>query len=172
MEERLQHDPRTKVQIKETLYSFLYNPIERHLKAQLDAIIVKNALTQGNTNYAFTYKGALYSVEAHPLLRNVNKLSPLLRPMMDEYLKEVTELNSTELPYVLGFINKVLNSSNSLQDYLLILPESVHQPIQKLVNQCPCREHVISQDTVKKIKSTNKVPIDLIKQRMLSNLLI
>jgi hypothetical protein len=87
-------------------------------------------------------------------------------------VKETKQLNNHELPYVLGFINQVLNSSNNLQDYLKLLPDSVHSPIQKLINSCPCRVVDLTPDEIKHLKEKNYESIELIKQRMLSNLIL
>lgn len=172
MEERLQHDPRTKQQIKDILFEHLYGPVERHFKKQLNEIIIKNSALLNTAEQHFSYKGVVYALNAAPAVRKMIRLAPALHNDMDLYLKETRQLNNTELPYVLGFINQVLNSSNNLQDYLKILPESVHGPIQQLIASCPCRVLSIDPEHVKQLKEKNKTSIDMIKQRMLSNLLL
>ena len=42
MSEHLQHDPRTKQQIKDILFNFLYGPVEAHFKKQLADIIIQH----------------------------------------------------------------------------------------------------------------------------------
>jgi len=102
----------------------------------------------------------------------MNRLHPQLHPVMNEYLKETKQLNEKELPYVLGFITQVLNSSNELHDYLRLLPQSVHHPVQSLIDTCPCRAKKLSDETVDLLQQKNQIPIRLIKQRMVNNLLI
>lgn len=172
MEDHLQHDPKTKQQIKEILFNFLYGPVEAHFKKELSAIILKNSALLNTTEHSFSYKGVTYSIDAPAVIRKMPRLNPTLYPVMDKYLKETKQLNNTELPYVLGFINQVLNSSNNLQDYLKLLPESVHGPIQQLIATCPCRLIELSPERIEHFKEKNKTPIDLIKQRMLTNLLL
>jgi len=137
--EQLQHDPRSKQQIKDALYAFLYDPVQVQFKNRIDLIITRNAILGGFSHRHFMYKGDLYNSEStHPPL-NRNRLLPQLRADMEDYLKDVRELNNNELPYVLGFINQVLNSSNDLQDYLKILPESVHHPLHQLIDPAPVK---------------------------------
>ena len=91
---------------------------------------------------------------------------------MQEYLRELEELNSAELPYVIGFINQVLNSSNSLPDYLKVFPEAIHRPLQHLIDTCPCKSCTLEQSAIDELKTKNQSTIDLIKQRLVTNLLI
>jgi len=170
--EQLQHDPRSKQQIKDALYAFLYDPVQVQFKNRIDLIITRNAILGGFSHRHFMYKGDLYNSEStHPPL-NRNRLLPQLRADMEDYLKDVRELNNNELPYVLGFINQVLNSSNDLQDYLKILPESVHHPLHQLIDTCPCKTAKLTAERIQQIQDKNQEPIDLMKRRMVINLLI
>jgi hypothetical protein len=172
MEERLQHDPHTKHRIKNLLYSFLYDAADAKRKKQLDDLITRNAFLLGNSIYSFRYKGNVYSMEGCANHRRVNNLALVLHPIMAEYLKELEELNTIELPYVIGFINQVLNSSNCLPDYLKVFPEAIHRPIQHLMDTCPCKACTLEQSSVESLKDKNKDTIYLIKQRLVTNLLI
>lgn len=172
MNEHLQHDPRTKQQIKDALYSFLYNPVLRNFQRKLEKLITKNSVLCGNAEASFMYKSNIYSTPNAVIPRKMNRLHKSLYIYMDEYLQEITQLNNYELPYVLGFIGQVLNASNDLQDYLLVFPSSVHQPIQKLIASCPCKNHKLTQEAVLTLQTKNKVSIDLMKRRMVTNLLI
>lgn len=172
MTEQLQHDPRTKQQIKDVLYEHLYAPIQKQFKKRLDALIVKNAVLGGYTHKSFMYKNVLYNCDTDALPRKMNRLVLPLQNPMNEYLKEVKQLNEKELPYVLGYINQVLNSSNDLHDYLRLLPQSVHHPMQELISTCPCRAKKLSDETVALLQDKNKTTIQLMKARMVTNLLI
>lgn len=172
MDERLQHDPHTKHRIKQFLYSFLYDAADAKRKKQLDDLITRNAFLLGNSIYSFRYKGNVYSMDGHANHRRVNNLALALHPVMQEYLRELEELNSVELPFVIGFINQVLNSSNCLPDYLKIFPEAIHRPIEHLIATCPCKSCTLEQSAVDELKTKNQSTIDLIKQRLVTNLLI
>jgi hypothetical protein len=101
----------------------------------------------------------------------LNRLVPDLHPVMDEYLKDLSDLNDVELPYVIGFINQVLNASNNLPDYLRILPESMHHTIKGLIETCPCRAVSLSEDKVLELQMKNQSSIELLKKRMVLNLI-
>jgi hypothetical protein len=169
---KLEHDPRTKQLIKDALYAYLYQPVERQFKSRLDTLIVRNTLMGGFTHKHFTYKGNTYNADASPPPVKKNRLLPALRADMEEYLSDLDKLNYHELPYVLGFMNKVLNSSSDLTDYFRVLPEAIHQPLQKLKATCPCQTTTLSKERVEKLVSDNTESINLMKQRLVTNLLI
>lgn len=170
--DKLEHDPRTKQQIKDALYSFLYEPVTRQLKNRLDTLIVRNTLMGGYMHKHFTYKGVTYNGDVSPLPIKRNRLVPQLKDEMEQYLQDMDQLNNHELPYVLGFINQVLNASCDLTDYLRVLPESIHQPLQQLVATCPYRTTTLSEKKVEQLVSKNVEPIELMKKRLVTNLLI
>jgi hypothetical protein len=171
MSDQLQHDPRTKQQIKDMLYASLYEPVEKQFKKRIYDIVAKNTSLIGSSHESFIYKAEYYSnVQTKPPIK-MNRLVMHLRPTMDEYIKDLKNLNDKELPYVLGFLNQVLNASDSLQDYMLLLPESMHQPLQKLIETCPCRKNNLTQEKIKALHDRNQQPIAMIKQRMVMNLI-
>lgn len=170
--EQLQHDPLAKQLIKNTLYDFLYLPVENSFKSRLNVLIVRNTLLGGYSHKSFTYKGEHYSCDNGVPPRKANRLLPQLKPHMDEYLNDLKQLNEQELPFVLGFINQVLNSSDGMQDYLQILPESAQLPLEKLVASCPCKTRRLTDKQIAELKSKNIASINLMKARLVKNLLI
>lgn len=168
----LQHEPLTKRQVKAVLYEFLYTPAEKQFRTRLDTLIVQNTLITGFSHKSFNYKGVLYSCDTTPAPRKWNKLSPQLKDQMDEYLQEVDELNRKELPYVLGYINQVLNSSSNFGDYLKLFPECLHPPLKKLIDSCPCHTAVLEPRRIAELTKQHQDSIILIKKRMVINLLI
>jgi hypothetical protein len=172
MDTHLYHDPRTKQQIKEVLYSFLYSPIQKQFKTRLDTLIIRNTLLGRYGHKSFTYKGEHYSCDTTPAPRKANRLVKELLVTMEEYLNDVRNINDTEMPYVIGYINQVLNASNDLPDYLRLLPAALHRPVEEVMSTCPCRTKRLTDDEVFSIQEKNKHCIDLIKQRMVINLII
>ena len=169
--EQPQHDPRTKRMIKDVLYELLYTPIQKQFKQRLDQLIVKNAVLGGYSHESFMYKNVLYNCDTNAMPRKMNRLVIQLQPAMNEYLKELKQLNEDE-SHVLGYITQVLNSSNELHDYLRLLPPSVHPAIQGLINTCSCRGKRLPDETVALLQEKNLGPVQLMKNRMVTNLLI
>jgi hypothetical protein len=170
--ERIKHDPRTKQQIKDALYERLYSPIEHRFQQRLREIIVSNTLASRSGHMSFSYKGVYYNVDKNPPPRIANRLHPSMQAEMDTYLKELNELNQKEIPYVVGYINRVLNSSNHLCDYYRLLPDSLHPPLAKLIGTCPCQGNGLTEEQVAAIQKANNESLELLKQRMVINLLI
>lgn len=171
MTHTIQHDPRTKNQIKEGISDYLYTPAKKQFNAKVAALIVKNSLLLGNAEQSFIYKGEKYQYGNAPLPRKMNRLVRELQPTMDSYLQEIADLNNHELPHVIGFISQVLNASNDLQDYLRVFPEAIHPPIQEIIANYPCRTTKLSLSDIEALKKKNSVAIDLIKQRLVINLI-
>lgn len=170
--ENLTHDPRTKSVIKDAICEFLYQPVQRQFKTRIDTLIHRNTIMGGFTHKHFIYRGVVYNSEATPPTIKKNRLVPALRADMEEYLLDQIKLNQEELPFVVGFINQMLNSSSDLTDYLRVLPESVHHPIRTLMGTCPCRTTSLPEDRVESLKERNKASIDMMKMRLAANLLI
>ena len=172
MEEKLQHDPRTKQVIKDTLYQHLYNPVLKEFNTRLEHIVVRNAVMLGSAHHSFSYKGIKYTSTTGAMPRKMDRLHKTLHPVMDKYLDDLKAINDFEVPHVLGYINQVLNSTNELHDYLKMLPPSIHPPIEQMIATCPCRTAGMTQDGIQALKLRNKEAIDLIKHRLMVNLLL
>jgi len=78
-------------------------------------------------------------------------------------------LNRVEIPYVLNFINQALNASNDIQDYLKILPECLHKPIQELIDTYDCHTESMSAKEAEAFKERNYQSILMVKKRLLLN---
>lgn len=170
--DQLQHDPLTKQQIKDGLQKLLYQPIETHLKTRIDTLIVRNTLLGGYSHKSFVYKGTLYTCDVEPAPLKQNRLIPALKIDMENYISDVDKIFNQELPYVLGFINHTLNTSNSIADYLSIFPEAVHEPIRTLLSTCPCKTPKLNSRTIHGILHSNARGVQLMKERLTLNLLL
>lgn len=169
--EPIEHDPRTKQQIKDMLYEFLYAPVTRHFRSRIETLIDRNTMMGGYTHKHFIYKGVVYNSDVTQPPMRKNRLVAQLRDPMEEYLADADEINNKDLPFIIGFITQVLNSSNNLSDYLRVLPEALHSPIQALQATCPCRSTSLMEEKVEQLKANNAHAINLIKKRLVTNLL-
>lgn len=156
----------TKQLIKDTLHEFLFEPINASLKKQLEHLIYRNCVVSHYTHKSVAYKGVVYNVDTEAPPRRWNRLAPEFRPIMDKMLQETAELVNYEVPYVMGYITQVLNSSEYVADYLALLPDCVHPAFRKLLKTLPTP----SVEPAKKV--FNQKAVDLIKQRMVTNLLL
>jgi hypothetical protein len=168
----LEYDPKTKQNIKNALYEYLYGPVKKQLESTVESIVIRNTLMGGYDHRHFVYKGVLYNCEATmPPLRK-NRLLPALRDSMEEYLRELDTLNNKELPFVLNFLSQVLNSSSDIGDYMKVLPESIHPPLNSLMATCPCRGNSLDPERAAQMVKKNEEIIHMIKRRLVTNLLI
>lgn len=172
MDTVLQHDPRTKQNIKEALYHHLYAPVLKAFKARIDTLIVRNCGLMKVSHKSFLYKGELYHCDTPPFPRKANRLSPSLVPDMEDYLKDRQQIDECEMPYVMGFITQVLNASNDFEDYLEVFPPALHTPIRQFIASCPCHNRHLTPAEVETLRLKNLDSITLIKNRMVTNLLI
>ena len=173
MTEELKYDPKSKQIIKNAMFNFLYQPLEVSTNKRLKTLIIKNSLLHGNNQHWVSYRNKEYATDSTKVRpRAMNRLKAELRPLMDEYLEDLVEINTVERPYVLGFINQTLNASSSLQDYLKIFPESMHKPLKHFIDTCGSRVGKLEPEMVASIKQRNQIPIELMKKRMVLNLLI
>ena len=170
--EPLQHDPQIKQQVKEALYQFLYGPVQKRYQQQLHQINQQNTLLIKGSHASFVYKNVFYSNENTPSPRKMNRLHPSLVTAMEDYLKDVEVLNQQEIPYVIGFITQVLNASNDFEDYLKTFPPILHPPLEKLIASCPCHNRKLTDKDIEKLQTKNAKPINLIKQRLVTNLIL
>lgn len=173
MPESVAFDPKTKKFIKDSIYLFLYGNMESHYEKRLMSLIVHNSTILKNGQYAFIYKGEKYGrTEKDKCVRPLNRLHKSLHSEMDEYLMELNHLNAYEIPYVMNYINQVLNSTDSFQDYYRLFPESMHQPLREIAQKCPCSIAILPDSRVTEIRDGNTQSIDLIRKRLTQNLLL
>lgn len=164
------HDPKTKIMIKDALCHALYDGVRKEFHDRITDLILKNTLALHSGHRSFMYKNQFYNSEnTIPLVKN--RLLPQFKPVMDQYLKDLSELNDNELTHVIGYINQVLNSSNQFGDYLRLLPESLHPVIHRMASYYPCHNKKLSEDKVITLQQKNQKPIEMIKVRLAQNLL-
>jgi hypothetical protein len=171
------YDPKTKAHIKDALYEALYCKVNASYTKQVNALILKNSLLFQNKQMAFIHQGDVirhtdFVPSTAPRRSLLNRLHESLESDYDALKDSRNHLNYQELPFVLGYINQVLNASNSFDDYLRLLPSALHTTLEKLKRECPCRTTELPQEFVDQMIKTNSSSIDLLKQRAMTNLLM
>lgn len=169
----LLYSPTVKKEIKEELYNYIYGPVQKAFRKRLDEIIHYNTLKLGNGYRSFVHRNELYQMDPpDPLPPRMNRLHPSLSDEMNEYLRELEEINDKEIPYVIGFLTNVLNSSNSIQDYFSLFPDVIHQPLKQTIKTCPCTNGQLTAEDMNSILVRNTRAIELMKKRMMLNLIL
>lgn len=171
MAEILQHDSRAKQIIKNSLLQFLYEHLMHAHMEEIHRIIAANTALLKCSHNSFHYKGQTYSYRDVPIKISPNKLHESLYERMEHALTELNKVNREELPYVTGFINKALNSTDHFCDLLKIFPETIHDPIKSLADTCLRKTAQLSPDKIEKIKAEHSKAIDLIIQRQVTNMI-
>lgn len=170
--EPIQHDPKAKQQIKNAIYEFLYAPVTKRFKERLQTIVERNAMLVGSPHMHFMHRGVLYNCDVNPLPRKLNRLHLSLHDVMNAYLRDLHDVENKEAPYVTSYLNQMLNASNYLEDYLRLFPEVIHDPVRQFIASCPCKGHALPEEAVDMLQKKNQPIIDMIKRRMVTNLLL
>ena len=170
--DKLDYDRTAKLKLKDAICEYLYEPMRRAFKERLDSLIVRNTTLGGYDHKHFVYKGVVYNGEASAPPIRKNRLAASLRAEMDEYLAEQAEVNQKEIPFVVGFINQTLNSSDNITDYLQVLPDAVHYPVEQLAATCPCRTSTLASDKAQELRDANQLASSMMKKRLVRNLLL
>lgn len=171
MEPEIRLDLRNKPVIREEILHFLYASIQTRLQQRLLDIIDKNCVLQSSIYASFTFKGVDYNPFKQALPRPRNRLHPNLQPAMQLYLDEVKAMNGLERAYISGFLDQVLTIANHPADLLLLLPESIHASVQQYTVGFGKNDSKISPEIVSQLHTKNATAIDLLKQRMVLNLI-
>lgn len=166
-----------KQHIKDVLYTHLYGSVDARYNASMDQLIERNSYECGNAQLAFVYDGQMvrHSQFVPKGSPPIHKTNPLASELVSPYLQlqaERNQLFTKELPYVMGYINQVLNISDSFDDYVALLPESLHNVLERLRSECPRLPQELQQSDLENLRGKNTSSIELLKQRLLSNLLM
>lgn len=167
----MHYDPRIKQEAANAIQMLLYIPSDTSFQKRLDSIILQNSALLNEPRKYFSHRNITYTLPNALSDRRIPRLVPEMRPHMDKYLKDVKDLYDMEVIYVTGFISQALNLSNFPQDYLEIFPTSVHLPIKKIFANYFCIPGTTDKTLLQAFINKNQAPINMIKQRMVLNLL-
>jgi len=161
-----------KITLRNDIHFILYDPIYKQLTVQINALILKNTVSCGYSHLSFKFNNRLYECDKTKAPRKTNHLTLSLYPAMYAYLDIVTQLDKKELPIVMGYINQVLNISNDPDDYAYLLPETFISLIYNRIPRYPDKSDKLLSPLTITLRNKNQVALDMIKQRLVSNLLI
>ena len=166
-------DPKFKWDLMQAMLHCLYNPFKEMQLHELKTIIVQNSLLHKNDQKVFRYKGQIYYVEGLPQQHSrTNRLHPSLFGRMKDFLSLSDQVHQEESPYVTSALQLVLNSSDNIDDYYRLLPESLHCILDDFRPIAPVALTRLTDEQVADICLKNQKAIGFMKARMAMNLLI
>lgn len=162
-----------KTQLRDALCEFLFQPIEKKLANELLHIAIDNTQRCFYPHYSFVYKGKLYlhPHENNPPPRRSQRLADALVPRMEAYLQEEQEAIADQAS-TMAAVPRILNSITNPRDCLRILPEAVHPCLVPLLRDFPATGTPLSEEQILELQETNMPYINMMKQRLILNLLI
>lgn len=169
----LEHDPNSKLRVRDALMLEIYQPCLTKLKSILGAIASKNDSIWNNPQNGFLFRGKFYSIDnrAPPPVDMCNFLHPKLIGEMFEYLKKEQDILDESFR-ISSYITKILNASDSFPDYFKLFPVFLHPTLQKFVDSCPCHTRHLNDSQIQLLQRENEGAIELIQQRMVYNILL
>lgn len=171
------YGPETKAHIKDSIYAALYEQVDEKFSNQMDALIIENSGLNQNQQRLMKYRGEFkyhsqYDKNSRVPASKINSLHPSLEPRYLALMKEKDRINNDELPFVLGYVNQVLNVSNGFEDYYKLFPALLHPILDKLKQDCPCRNAELPQELIDSMLSQSQKSIAMLEQRAMTNLLM
>lgn len=166
----ISQDPRLKITVKNTVLAAIYTPYHTRRRKLFEGIMLRN-MTLVQTPYeCFRFRGKVYGKEyAGNFVRP--KLHPDLTIEMDELTREHDKVMKTEQPLVGGFITAMLNASDSLHDWVRILPPALHSALT-LVNPTGTSPPMkLSDQEVVTFLAKHNDSLQKLKQRLATNLI-
>jgi hypothetical protein len=170
-----QQDPLLKSTIRDRMYALLYVPADTRMFDRIKAIIVKNAVRVGASHASFMYKAVNYSCDDNKILpRPRNQLHVSMEEAMQEYLRDDADLKA-EKPFVQAYLTQVLNASDHPEDWLLLLPASLHKPVRDLIAEKGVHAFTgirrMTGEGIAAFLATHKEAANQCKQRLVTNLI-
>jgi hypothetical protein len=165
------YDPRLRTVIKEQLFVTMYDTINQRLYKKINHLIEQNAIACNYIHRSFVFRNQLYQNDPAPPPRPSNRLHPTLLPIMASYIDEFNALNDEEIPFIQGYLARVLNAFKNLEDCLEFLPDTLKPVLLGFIAQYPTTSPRVSPDVLAKFKLENDQYLDKFKQYMVMNLI-
>lgn len=166
-------NPKTKYIIKEYLSDYLYKKAKNNIAEQIEQIAKDNAALHNMPSASFFYNGFVFPEETSGIFSHRAQLvlDKGLVPRMKEVMKEKKVIEEEQC-YTNNFIMVVLNASDTIADYFALMPESLHTVLTKITSKFAVEQSsALTQEKIQNILQEHSYSVDLIKKRMLLNLI-
>lgn len=164
-----------KLNMLNTLTTYLYKPWEENNQAQIDKIVLAHVEASKATQLAFRYRGEVYTSEKVPYRPPVSTLHPSLHAQIQEFLKQREDVLLYERPLITNSLSAIFNLSNHPNDFLKVLPEELHYPLAKFYGNKEsfnAFDEELSKEQVEAAKEKFASAIEAIRVRLVTNLVL
>jgi hypothetical protein len=167
-------DPQTRPTLRSQLMNLLYQAEQfRSFEELCDIVNCQQSVTNIDMP-AFTYLGKIHAPQLYVKPKMAPQLHDSLHARMDSWLQNEMTVLKEEMVIVSGYITAVLNTSNSPDDWMRLLPPAVHAPLQQYKSQS--FDHlvppVLTNDQVNAFLTKQERFLNMLKGRMALNLLM
>lgn len=172
-----QIDRFAKIKLRDSLLQTVYDIWESRLASRMDELIMSNSLLNPSMDFCLRLRGVCHwhtSVADAPAdYYPRNKLHSSLKDHAHVWMEDHTEVTS-EKRLVSHSLSAVLAASNRIEDYLLLLPESLHEitkSYQAMLGD-PAVHKQISAAAIQQLQFIHRPYLALMGQRYVLSLIL
>jgi hypothetical protein len=160
------------MELRDALINDLYGNNENYFQKELNRIISENSQLHGNNQQYFQFRNEVYvnNMFKGAFERPTNMLHKEMRQSFKTLLAD-QEANNKERALVLGYIQRILATTTYAEDFLRVLPTSLHQIVFKYDRHFTEGDGILQGEALKEFQSTNQPLLKLLKGRMAYSLL-
>jgi len=164
--------PHARIELVDAIVNDLYSPEIKYQQSMLDAMIESNSTLNGNTQAHFIFKGETYIKSGFKGVaeRPSNSLDKSLRTEMKGWLKEQEQI-AFEKTQILGYLGRMLLLTTYTEDFLKVLPPSLHRIVLKLDRHFKTGDGILQGEALEEFQRNNHDVLKIIKGRMALGLL-
>ena len=164
--------PHVRMELRDALIKDLYGNNENYFQKELNRIISDNSELHGNHQMYFQFRNGVYVDDTFKgtFERPTNTLHKELRPRFKNWLHDQEE-DSKEKALVLGYIQRVLATTTYAEDFLRVLPTSLHQIVYKYDRHFTEGDGILQGAALEEFQNENQSLLKLLKGRMAYSLL-
>lgn len=161
-----------KQDVKNAILTFLYEPVSKGFHQEIVEVVRANIVKTKSSQIGFMYRGEWFTTDYRKLYpRRKQRLHKDLVSQMDGILERRKAVYDVEVPYVNGYITKVLNTSDSVEDFIALFPQALSKPIKESTVAITRKPAKHSDEFVQAFLQENAKSLEYLKTRLVLNLL-
>ena len=164
--------PHVRMELRDALLNDLYRNNKNYFQTELNNIICENSELHGNCQLYFQFRNEVYVNDSFSgtFERPTNTLHKELRQRFKNWVSEQEE-DSKEKALVLGYIQRMLAKTSYSEDFLRVLPTSLHQIVYKYDRHFNEGDGILQGAALEEFQNENQSLLKLLKGRMAYSLL-